>query len=88
MAIGAEVIIKREADSFEREIDKKLAKKKTVIFTAEGDVVIYLSRKIPNKQIEEELIRRYEEAGWKDIIYNMYEGNYRFFLTPKNAEKK
>lgn len=88
MAIGAEVIIKREADSFEREIDKKLAKKKTVIFTAEGDVVIYLSRKIPNKQIEEELIRRYEEAGWEDIIYNMSEGTYRFFLTPKNAKKK
>lgn len=87
MAVTSDEVIKQEADKLEKEIDGLLLKQpRTWIYA--GKVFLLLSKAIPSELVLEEIKKRYLTAGWKHIDYDVYEGEYRLILTPKEILQK
>lgn len=71
MAVKKEDFVKKMADFFEQAIDKKLnqnQKKIDLSNTVDG-VVVQLPQKLKNREVENELKKRYEKAGWKRVDF-------------------
>jgi len=70
MAIKKEDFVKKMADLFEQAIDKKLNQSEKKIDLISTDrVMVQLPKKLKNREVENELKKRYKKAGWKLVDF-------------------
>lgn len=71
MAVKKEDFVKKMADFFEQAIDRKLNQnKKKIDLSGTDRVIVQLPKKLKNREVENELKKRYEKAGW--ILVDFY----------------
>lgn len=74
MAVKKEDFVKKMADFFEQAIDQKMDEKlkgikKPLELRQKNKVTVELPKMLNNREVENELIRRYKKAGWKKVHF-------------------